>query len=181
MKHLTTYPLEETQISLSGKYWFGDPCYIFPDKEWQQLCKLMYPNHNKPDFNDRDQIRVVNVNGVHCYLFGTAHGDGSYDLMKSDKEIGLLGVDAGMLSMIPIELVNAKGWGETKHCGTVVTLKSGMNRISVNGGDFVFGEYTINTSGLGEEYYCDTCGSILTEEEYTDGQGLCSTCIDEIN
>lgn len=151
MKHLTTYPLTDREISLSGKYWIGDPCYVFPDEEWQQLCKLMYPE-GKADFEDRDIIRVVNVNGIHCYLFGTAYGDGSYDLKDSGEDIAELGVDAGMLSMIPIELVNAKGWGETKWAGHVVTLKGGKKRIGVDNGDFFFGKLSINTSGDDESY-----------------------------
>lgn len=177
MKHLTTYPLTEREISLSGEYWFGDPCYVFPDDEWQQLCKLMFPNHNEPDFDDKYQIRVVNVNGVHCYLFGTAYGDGSYDLKDSGEDIAELGVDAGMLSMIPIELVNAKGWGETKWAGHVLKLEPGKKLIGVDFGDFFFGTLSINTSGKGEnEFYCDVCGNEMTEDEWNDGTGVCSNC-----
>lgn len=151
MKNIATYPLKETDLSLSGKYWVGDPCYIFPDKEWSKLCSLMYPNHNEPEFDDSNTIRVVNVNGIHCYLFGTAHGDGSYELKDSGNELAILGVDAGMLSMIPMELVKEKGWGETKHCGHIITIKSGKKQIGVSGGDFFFGTLSINTSGEYED------------------------------
>lgn len=183
MKNIKTYPLKERHISLQGKFWVGDPCYIFADNAWQKLCELMYPNHNEPDFNDRDSVRVVEVDGVKCYLFGTAHGDGTYELKRSGEVIGELGVDAGMLSVIPMEIVKLRGWGKTKWAGTEIDLLGNHKKqIGVDGGDFFYDTLSINTSGEGEEeYYCDKCGSIMTQEEHEDGQGLCSVCIDEIN
>jgi len=153
MKEIKTYPLEDRFIKLEGKFWVGDPCYIFADNSWQKLCKLMCPTHTDPDFDDRDTVRVVEVDGVKCYLFGTAYGDGTYNLKQSDEVIGKLGVDAGMLSIIPMEIVKLRGWGKTKWAGTEITFRgNNKKQIGVDGGDFFVDIYSIRTTDEEETY-----------------------------
>jgi len=141
---MKTYPLESEHLDLKGQYWFGDPCYVFPEDKWQELCRLMWPNGR--DFDDTNAVRVVEVDGEKCYLIGTAYGDGCYPLVKNENVVGELGVDAGMLSMIPMKLVKSEGWGKTARCGVKLTLDGTVQRISVDDGDFTYGNIRMITS-----------------------------------
>lgn len=144
MSKIETMPLEDKTLSLVGDYWVGDPCYVFSDKDWSKLCGLMFPN-GEAEFDDSNTVRVVRVDGKYCFLFGTAHGDGCYPLREGRKLVGELGVDAGMLSMIPVALLKKKGWGENQWLGTVVTLNGSVEKIGVTNGDFHYGKYKIKT------------------------------------
>jgi len=155
---MKTYKLENSMVKLNGEYWIGDPCYVFSDEDWQKLVKLMFPTHNTPDFNDSNNIRVVDVDGHLCYLFGTAYGDGSYELLShTAAEIDILGVDAGMLSMIPVTLLKEKGW-EIDDCGVVKSFKNANARMTVENGNFRYERFSICTDGSDiedddEDYY----------------------------
>lgn len=153
---MKTYPLEEKTITLNGKFWIGDPCYIFPDTEWQELCNLMFPNDsNEADFNDSETVRVVEIEGETCYLFGTAYGDGVYPLVVDGKMVDELGVDAGMLSVIPMNLVRKRsnGWSKSKQFGVNnFTIDVKDAKISVKNGDFTLGDIKIYTSEKAERY-----------------------------
>lgn len=145
MSEIKTKPLFNTMLSLTGDYWLGDPCYVFSDEDWQKLCSLMFEK-GTADFDDSNSIRLVEVDGVACFLFGTAHGDGCYALKDGRKKIADLGVDAGMLSMIPMSLVNREDWREDcKWLGTVLTFDGKPEPIGVEGGNFYYGKYKINT------------------------------------
>lgn len=141
---IKTYALKDSKVTLKkGKYWVGDPCYIFSDDAWTELCNQMFGNRNNTEFDDSNHVRVVEVKfenkNFTCYLFGTAYGDGSYPFKFNGKFKDTLGVDAGMLSVIPIELTNIKNWGESKNSGTIITLnKDVIGKMYVNNGDFEF-------------------------------------------
>ena len=70
-----------------------------PDKLWGPFCDLWT--------NGKHQVKV-NYKNLPCdsFVWSTAYGDGSYDLTMNNKVIASLGVDAGMLSMIPMRLIN---------------------------------------------------------------------------
>ena len=79
--------------------WFGDPCYVVPDDLWGHFCVL----------DSKHQYKVIDK-GLPCpfYVWMTAWGDGEYDLKINGKVVASLGVDAGMLSMIPMRII--KKW-----------------------------------------------------------------------
>ena len=142
-----------------GKYWIGDPCYVYPDGKWSAFCNEL--------FLDKDDMKFIQ--GFHC--FGTAYGDGVYNLYQKDKIIGKnimgeLGVDAGLLSIIPMKLV--KSWGgatKANHLGVVVEIKEEAEVVMSGKGNVEFGEYEIFTDGSDiededdlddeEDYYAD--------------------------
>lgn len=132
-------------LRLVGDYWVGDPCYVFSEKDWDELCNQMFPNGQQL-FDDSEQVRVVLVDGNYCFLFGTSFGDGVYPLRKETWEIAELGVDAGMLSMIPKKLLRKKDWGKSKAHGKVIRLDGSPRQMKVVDGDFTYGEYSIITS-----------------------------------
>tara|TARA_A100001015_G_C14990990_1_gene713935 strand:- start:521 stop:1123 length:603 start_codon:yes stop_codon:yes gene_type:complete len=92
---------ETSNIDEQGEdlLWFGDPCYIVQDKRWDSFCYL----------KSEHQYKVIDKS-FPCpfYVWSTAWGDGEYDLKLNGKVVAPLGVDAGMLSIIPMRLV--KKW-----------------------------------------------------------------------
>jgi hypothetical protein len=145
MTKLETYPLTDKVLSLVGKYWIGDPCYVFSDNDWSKLCDLIFPDGDAT-FDDSNNVRVVKVDDDYAFLFGTFSGDGVYPARIDNVKIGSLGVDAGMLSVIPVKLLKKYNWGESKRHGIIVDFDGSSNKMSVSDGDFVYGKLVINTS-----------------------------------
>ena len=83
----------------SDLLWFGDPCYVVPNDLWEPFCRLWT--------DSKHQVKV-NYKNLPCdfFVWSTAWGDGEYELKMNGEVIASLGVDAGMLSMIPMRLIN---------------------------------------------------------------------------
>jgi hypothetical protein len=159
-KSITLIPDSGVKIP-DGKAWIGDPCYVFPDNYWSNLCNLMFaPNSNIPTVNDKDGAEVaVEIDGKEYkfWIISTAFGDGVFNLTKDGVAINTeLGVDAGLLSVIPLNVLDA--WGGTEdHLGATVELKKAV--LKANDGNFTLqsptGEFQVITDGsddVGEEY-----------------------------
>jgi len=74
-----------------GKYYVGDPCYVFVKSDWQKIL-----SSNKP--NDL----IINVEeGEKIIMFGVG-GDG-YFVDTSGKKYS---VDSGSLGLVPIDLID---------------------------------------------------------------------------
>jgi len=105
-----------------GEYYFGDPCYVVPRDKWSELISLIYSD-GVADFNDKENMRAVEVDDDKFYMFGTLYGDGEYPLYSTDSETVFLPVDSGTLSIIPMNLI--KKWQaeeKAKNMGTFVKL-----------------------------------------------------------
>jgi hypothetical protein len=118
-----------------GKYWVTDPCYVYPESEWMDYC-------NNCDSGMKE------YDGVPFFGFGTAYGDGEYELLQGAATIGSCGVDAGLLAIIPDALV-AK-WGkrskeELKGLGVAIDLME-PTAVHESGGDVQFGRFSLETS-----------------------------------
>ena len=92
----------------AGEYYIGDPCYVVEqDKDWDELIEntgvfgiyTENPKTHKPYPNWDDGC--YQYKGKTCFAHGTALGDGLYS-----SQIGIHPVDAGMLSIVPIEAVD---------------------------------------------------------------------------
>lgn len=117
-----------------GKYLVVDPCYIYPDDDWSDFGDIYFKTGD-------GEIETKYGNFFVC---GTAYGDGSYQLKRGGAVIGTMGVDAGLLSVIPLEIL--KKWGCTdSRLGCLIDVED--CEISYNGGDFEFGGFSVNTSG----------------------------------
>ena len=148
-----TYKLpKNAKLELNGKVYVGDPCYVFPGEDyslWDKACDAMFDVNN--EFNDRDNLRVMEINGIKSYWFGTNSGDGCYPLKKNNRQIAELGVDAGMLSFIPLEIVEilnngAKDPGRSlDSLGKVVEIEDNYN-YKLYDGDITVGPFSIQTS-----------------------------------
>ena len=130
----------------AGKYWIGDPCYAVKDENWEPLLK-------KSNFFAGDGIGYWHgeYNGQIMFAAGTAYGDGSYQ----DNEGKEYGVDAGLLSIIPLEACD----GDSMDGGHVVEFKDRVC-VEVDEGVFSFGHIKIDTTegAEDEDDYCSECG-----------------------
>lgn len=119
-----------------GTYYIGDPCYIF-NQSWSEILK----DHNY--FNNESNI--FNIKGYECAVGSTAYGDGSY----YDNDGNMYYVDAGLIGILPIEIVNIDKCYtlETIRKSTGMYIKEFENDFSVdiNNGVFVFGDTVIDT------------------------------------
>lgn len=122
-----TYSIDETIKSTTGFY-FGDPCYVMSRKDYDDLLDQMYK-----DDKEYGRTGKFNVNGHELIVDGTAYGDGMYDGWNETYP-----VDAGMLSVIPLELVKKDptnmGW-VCKEAGEVrmKTTDNGYFSVFVDG------------------------------------------------
>lgn len=125
----------------AGKYWVCDPCYAYPDDEWQDFCDILQSKGEGWHAYGRHEF----------FVWGTAFGDGLYEL-NGPRTLDHLGVDAGLLSIIPEALV--KKWGSVKEMKRLV----GMNLVALielkeeatveeSGGNVKFGGYEVITDG----------------------------------
>jgi len=178
-KSITLIPDSGVKIP-DGKAWIGDPCYVFPDTHWANLCSLMFsrpaPNSNIPTVNDEDGAEVtIEIDGkkYKFWIISTAFGDGVYTLTKDGVSINPeLGVDAGLLSVIPLNVLDAWG-GKEDHLGATVELKQAV--LTAKEGNFTLqsptGEFQVITDGtddVGEEYtedFDDGLDDIDNEED----------------
>ena len=144
----------------AGNYICIDPCYIYPDEEWSDLCDCFeYHGFEKKKGNCRSLTPVSQCNGLEIFykdsrfiVIGTKYGDGAYPIKKGRKTIGELYVDAGLLAVIPLEL--AASWPEfekNKHLGATVEVKNDMT-LEANDGDFKFGGFSVETSDGEEDF-----------------------------
>lgn len=132
----------------SGKYWIGDPCYIYPDNCWGEFCDNLYTDNV-------DNCPFITKEGI--FVNGTEYGDDCYLILKNNRQIGELGVDAGLLALVPLTLAETfdKYYekyfrGTVKDLGIIVDISENF-KIKVISGDFSFLDYEVKTSGFDEE------------------------------
>lgn len=122
-----TFGIKETIKSTTGFY-FGDPCYVMSEEDYHELLDQMFNNKST------ERMGKFTVNGHELIVDDTAYGDGFFSGWNESYE-----VDAGMLGVIPLELVKKlnpinMGWF-CKETGKVemVTDKTGCFSVIVNG------------------------------------------------
>tara|TARA_B110000495_G_C22988498_1_gene581830 strand:+ start:394 stop:915 length:522 start_codon:yes stop_codon:yes gene_type:complete len=102
--------LEDNNIDFSDHedgVWFGDPCYVVPEDQWASFCNAMFDYEKKADVGNYYIGEVHDeATGIGWYCWSTAYGDGCYSLEVDGNTVAELGVDAGLLSAIPMTLVN---------------------------------------------------------------------------
>lgn len=137
---LSVEPLEN--LSFKGKCWVGDPCYVIDEDNWDLFCSKLYPNHEC--VIDSTEGGMVVTNKGKFFICGTAYGDGCYPLTKKGDEVATLGVDAGMLAIIPVEML------DDANCtlGHIVEVNG---RVRAEGGNFSCGDIEVKTCDDEEE------------------------------
>lgn len=123
-----------------GKYYIGDPCYIF-DASWDDI--LNQTNY----FSDGE----CTIKGKICVGGGTSYGDGCY----YDNEGRKYYVDAGLIAILPISLLKI----DNEITISEIEKSEGMHIIDFKedftaeceNGKFRFGNIKINTDDEDDE------------------------------
>ncbi len=113
-----------------GTYYIGDLCYAIED--WDAFCKLTIKG------NECIYGEFPWKTGK-MWLHGTAYGDGCF----ADQEGNEYGVDAGLIGVLPIELVDKHEY-ELAELGNVVDFPGGFE-CSYDDGIFYIGHLRIDT------------------------------------
>jgi hypothetical protein len=94
----------------AGKYWVGDLCYVFSDKDWMDACKLFISGNDclEGEFNLPDGRRFA--------IFNTAYGDGEYYDQNGHKYC----VDAGCIGCTLVENISASKYNNIEDLGNIV-------------------------------------------------------------
>jgi hypothetical protein len=117
---------KQTPREAGMRYYVGDPCYVIDDDRWSTFCDLLWEAERKAGYHNR-RFPVRNV-GVHIswatrggeedevFVISSPGGDGTWNFDMTD-DMGQkvsLGVDAGLLAIVPIDLCEQE-WGHD--CG----------------------------------------------------------------
>lgn len=119
-----------------GTYYIGDPCYVVSDDNWQQL--LDDTNY----FENENQ----SYKGLQILVGDTSYGDGTY----TDNYRREYGVDAGLIGIMPIEVVDNK-YSNIENLGAIVEFEEDFV-VEIKDGVFKFGNIVINTGNDDEDY-----------------------------
>jgi len=117
----------------AGKYVLGDPCYVVPDLDWQDLLKSC----------EYFEQPIGEVHGHQVLGFSTRWGDGTY----ADNQHRHYPVDAGLIGLVPIEYAI----GVDPELSQVVEFKNSTTCTRTSDGVLTFGNIVINTDSSYEE------------------------------
>lgn len=136
----------------AGKYFIGDPCYVFTDADWDALLEAL-------DSFESDDIQ--HHNGFELWAFGTAFGDGVY----TDQNGIEYPVDSGLLGIVPLEMITNP---EGQEHGTVIEFQKPV-AVDHENGTFWFGQICIKTNDVnGYDDNVDGYDDADAEEIYFD-------------
>jgi len=157
---LTAKPFNSLTLT-PGRYLIVDPCYVFPDERWSEFCDTMFAIPGNKNCCLDSQGLVFSDNDIEFFVCGTAHGDGYYSLKESGISIGGCGVDAGLLAIIPENLIEKwnskdKYTGIHENFGGVwIDIKKDTPIEVYRDGCFSFGSFDMNTDWENEEEEMD--------------------------
>jgi hypothetical protein len=124
----------QTKVRLpAGVYYIGDPCYVFNDKDWDEI----WSNRNL----DEPQVELF---GKKVFVAPTRWGDGVY----TDNLGNVYTVDAGLLGILPVCLVDrAELRTSTTYGWHFVKFDKPFTAELKDKGIFKFGHIVIDTTG----------------------------------
>mgnify|MGYP003479251219 CR=1 FL=1 len=156
--------LNQTKKDFAGDVLLIDPCYIkgkLSDK-WDEFCDTMFAEGTQGNIRQKG---LLQLNGAEILYCGTAYGDGGYGVNLNGIEVGVCGVDAGLLCAVSVEdldkicsfdqVEDAKGDGVVikDFIGTVVaTDNNSIEGSGVSMSDGRTMNFDVQTDGEDEEY-----------------------------
>ena len=127
--------LNTTVLVPAGKYVLGDPCYVVPNDDWDELLQSCgYFAENCIGFVRREDRSRINV-----LAFGTMWGDGCYFDNKGRE----YPVDAGLIGLVPLAYANHEELDEDT---VIVEFTKPTKCTKHEGGRLVFGDIVIDTN-----------------------------------
>lgn len=121
-----------------GTYYVGDPCYVIADDKWDEFLEPYWATCGGEFMFAGHQVAA----------YSTAHGDGVY----FDQDGNQYGVDAGMIGVIPMELVTKRSAAEVQklQLGAFIEFKEPFS-TEEDGGTIIIGHVEIPTDYMEEE------------------------------
>jgi hypothetical protein len=157
-----------------GKYRVTDPCYFLghDDTFWTDFCRFCFAN------SDHVDPVTVEISGHKVFIWSTAYGDGEYPTYQNGMEVGRSSVDAGVLSLIPMELYDLLGahLGENDDKTAPAVDLDYSFTPEVENGNCSFGFFETIT-GEDENEACYRCGE---SGRYLNYAGMCEWCEMEV-
>ena len=146
-----TFSAEPKELP-KGKYLVIDPCYIIGgDPFWGEMCNWSYKGKFQ---NGRPDGFYIQLGKHTLFVWNTAYGDGCYPASDGNT-CGECGVDAGLLSLVPMGFVKTcpKNYSDTDRpiteLGTVLKLDEDSTP-EVDNGNLTCGNISVIT-GDGED------------------------------
>lgn len=85
------------------------------------------PEYREGIINDKNGAVIETKHGP-AYVCGTAYGDGCYEVKVAGRCVGRAGVDAGMLSVIPLATAKKLARGKPRGVAKSLGLGRGLLR-----------------------------------------------------
>ena len=126
-----------------GEYYIGDPCYVIDHEKWDEFCGELWDAQKR-------RRTIFTFDNYDVAVMQTEWGDGQYE---SSEGIDL-GVDAGIIGAIPMELITR---GDPYDDGMVVTFNDAFECSNKNG-TLWFGAVWVETNPEDNENECPYCG-----------------------
>lgn len=121
----------------AGRYFVGDPCYVFPDHEWFRFCNSLFSEAVGGDGN------INSFGDTPMFASCTAFGDGTYRDINSNASFG---VDSGLLGAVPESLWNTELTDDqVTKLGTIIIAEHAFNAHVTSDYEFHVGMLIIPT------------------------------------
>lgn len=132
----------------NGTYIITDPCYVFPDKMWSDLCNKIFCREDNMGDGKKEcpDTGVIEMDGHQIWWGQTAHGDGGYKVKKFGAWCGEFGVDAGLFAIFPIEFVKKYAPDMMAASNQSTTLEM-SGEVDYEGGNMHCGAVSVDTAG----------------------------------
>ena len=172
---MTSNP-NRTKRAHEWNYYVGDPCYVIDDARWSDFCDLLF-KHRNYDGVSIEWSQVDSDGELHkdtVEVWGSPFGDGVWGFDNTVRGMRgwvagkEMGVDAGLLAIVPRELIGREEMGEAEGLGILFNcypdLETGESLggyVHLNGAH-PDGYYECDCGEItddGQMWWCDNCGS----------------------
>ena len=183
---IPSYADRETYVDYNEyKFYVGDPCYVIADRRWSEFCDKLFALEGFKKHRNYYGIVKWEVNGrtydVECH--SSPFGDGTWYFNEKDDSGNdiELGVDAGMLAIVPMECVcpeQISGYGGIIALGAVFNALPTLESCDSDAG-------WVELNGVKDRQYtdnlCEVCGDHDLHLEYCEyhGADVCWGCYEE--